>query len=200
MIIKPTVNGLGPFEVISAIQKYIRRGMEAEAFELACEMIETSKAYTTWLANRMQIISHEDIGLADPQLIIFLATCAEQMSKLYKPDKLGGVKMIAGNVIRLMCRSPKSREGDHFMGIAIKHKLDGKRPEIQEWTFDHHSARGKKLGRGAKYFREESTKLVPPQSTPDPYEELFYEQLKRKLKDEDDVPPTKNDKQPRKLF
>ncbi len=181
MGISPTTNRLGPFEVISAIQKYIRRGMEAEAFELACEMIETSKPFTSWLLNRLQVISHEDIGLANPDLIILVATCCQQADRLYKPDKTGPVKMIVGTMIRAMCRSPKSREGDHFMGIAMKHKRQRVAPTIQEWTHDHHSHQGRKLGRGMEYFREVSTQLIPDPQQHDRYEELFYEELNLKF-------------------
>lgn len=189
--ITPTINGLGPFEVISAIQKYIRRGMEAEAFELACEMVETSKPYLTWLLNRLQIISHEDIGLANPQLLILVATCCEQADRLYKADKTGPVKMILGTMIRAMCRSPKSREGDHFMGIAMRHKRQRVAPVIQEWTHDHHSQKGRKLGRSVEYFREVSTQLVPVQAEADPYEELFYQELKLKFES-----PERSDESP----
>jgi replication-associated recombination protein RarA len=200
MGIANTINGLGPFEVISAIQKYIRRGMEAEAFELACEMIETSKGYTTWLFNRLQVISHEDIGLANPQLLILVATCCEQADRLYKPDKTGPVKMIVGTMIRAMCRSPKSREGDHFMGIAMRHKRQGVATEIQEWTHDHHSHKGRKAGRGVDYFREVSTQLIPGQAEPDQYEELFYAELKLKFGTESNEPEPKAGRDGRRLF
>jgi replication-associated recombination protein RarA len=192
MGISNTINNVGPFEVISAIQKYIRRGMEAEAFELACEMIETSKGYTTWLLNRLQVISHEDIGLANPQLLILVATCCEQANRLYKPDKTGPVKMIVGTMIRAMCRSPKSREGDHFMGIAMKHKRQQTAPVIQEWTYDHHSVKGRQLGRGVDYFREVSTQLVPPQDAADQYEKLFYQELKLKFETPDSAEPAQD--------
>jgi replication-associated recombination protein RarA len=204
MGIRHTINGLGPFEVISAIQKYIRRGMEAEAFELACEMIETDKGFTTWLLNRLQVISHEDIGLANPDLIVLVATCCQQADRLYKPDKTGPVKMIVGTIIRAMCRSPKSREGDHFMGIAMKHKRLKTPPLIQDWTYDHHSQKGRARKRGIEYFRDHSTQLVPPQQEPDIYQELFYQELLLRFEEphegdpnevqEPDLPKTKQSK------
>ena len=63
-MIPRTVHNMGAMECLSAIQKCVRRRMEREAMEFACELGHTSKAFVTMVCNRLELISHEDIGLA----------------------------------------------------------------------------------------------------------------------------------------
>lgn len=44
-MIPDTMNGLPAMACVSAMQKSIRRGMEREAMEYACELLHTSKAF-----------------------------------------------------------------------------------------------------------------------------------------------------------
>jgi len=182
-MIPKTIHGMSPHDCISSLQKFIRRGLEREAMEMACEMGHTSKAFGTWLTNRLEIISHEDIGLACPNIITLVHTCCEQAREWYNPDKLGQWRMAVGTAIRAMCRAPKSREGDHFQAaVGLRSQLEGYTPEVPDWTCDQHTARGKALGRGLDYFRTESTKLVPAPDGKDPYEDEAYRlwELKRR--------------------
>jgi hypothetical protein len=57
-----TRHGLDPLVCLSALQKCIRRGLEREAMEFACELLNTpEKRFCTMVTNRLQIISHEDM-------------------------------------------------------------------------------------------------------------------------------------------
>lgn len=177
-MIPPTMNGLPSMACLSALQKFIRRGMEREAMEMACELIHTSKAFNTMVCNRLQIISHEDIDIfADPNIVPFVKASCEQAKEWYVADKmkLGKTRMAIGNAIRIMCRAKKSREGDHFnAAIGLSSLLEGFVPEIPEWVHDQHTLKGKKLGRGLEYFREVSTKLIPASKQKDAYEDEAY--------------------------
>ena len=163
-MIPDTKNGIPAMACVSAMQKCVRRGMEREAMEFACELIHTSKAFHSMVCKRLEIISHEDIDTqADPAIVPFVATAVAQAMRWYDPEKIGASRMAIGNAIRLMCRAKKSREGDHF-GIAIGqgNLIGGKVPVIPDWALDGHTLAGKKIGRGLDYFREHSAKLVPP--------------------------------------
>ena len=164
---------------LSALQKCIRRGLEREAMEFACELIHTSKAFCTMVCNRLEIISHEDIDTQlDPTIVPFVHTACEQAKSWYNTAdkmKLGKTRMAVGNAIRLMCRAHKSREGDHFhAAIGLASLLEGYIPEIPDWANDKHTIKGKAMGRGLEYFRQESTKLIPKPPTPDKYEDEAY--------------------------
>jgi replication-associated recombination protein RarA len=113
-MIPDTKNGLPAMACVSAMQKCIRRGMEREAMEFACELIHTSKAFHSMVCNRLEVICHEDLDtLAAPHVFPFvfasLAASRERYSK-----NIGEARLMIGNAIRMMCRSPKSRAGCHF--------------------------------------------------------------------------------------
>jgi replication-associated recombination protein RarA len=175
-MIPDTRNGLPAMACVSAMQKAIRRGMEKEAMEFACELMHTSKAFHSMVCKRLEIISHEDIDTqADPAIVPFVATAVAQAMKWYDAEKLGASRMAIGNAIRLMCRARKSREGDHFgAAIGLRAQLEGFAPTIPDWANDRHTLAGKKLGRGLEHFRKEGAKLVPPPAEPDPYEDEAY--------------------------
>lgn len=106
-----TLNDLDPFVCVSATQKCIRRGLEREAMQFAVEMARTSKAYFSWICNRIEVCSHEDIGLADPQAVLFAAQAIEQARRLYKPERMGESMMMVGNAIRVPCRCRSPGKG-----------------------------------------------------------------------------------------
>lgn len=175
-MIPNTKNGLPAMGCLSAMQKYIRRGLEMEAMSFAVELHHTSKNFATMVCNRLEVISHEDIdSIAAPWVIPYVRTACEQARAWYDAEKLGKSRMAIGNCIRLMCRAPKSRQGDHFHAVAgLRELLEGFVPKIPDWADDQHTLRGKRLGRGLQYFREESTKLHPPPAEADPYEDEAY--------------------------
>jgi replication-associated recombination protein RarA len=186
MMILRTHHNLAVFDVMSALQKHIRRGEEREAMHCACEMGHTSKAFLTMLCNRLELISHEDIGLANPQAVIFTATAVEQARRVYEADKPGKWRLIIGNAIRILCRSPKSREGDHFQAaIGQKVLMDSTPPTIPDYALDMHTAAGRKMVRGVDFFRTVSTVLVPP-TEPDAYQEEAYAVWERKYAPSDE--------------
>ena len=183
-MIPPTKHGLPSMACASALQKCIRRGLEREAMEFAVELMHTSKAFFTMACNRIEVTSHEDLDTAAaPHVVPFVKAALDQAKSFYDPDptKLGKSRMMIGNAIRLMCRAPKSREGDHFQAaIGYAEILNGFTPTIPEWANDMHTIAGRRLGRGLDHFRTEGTKLVPPPASPDPYEDEAYARWEQK--------------------
>jgi len=176
-MIPRTVHNMSAFACLSAMQKCIRRGMEREAFEFAVELMHTSKAFNSMVCKRLQVIAHEDIDTQKrPDIVPFVKAACEQAKEWYEPDlaKMGKSRMAVGNAIRLMCRAPKSREGDHFhAAVGWRSILEGYAPPIPDWAHDQHTTEGRRMGRGLDYFREESTKLVP-KPRKDRYEDEAY--------------------------
>ena len=174
---------------LSAMQKCIRRNLELDAMRFAVELHLTSKSFCTMVTNRLEIISHEDIDtMAAPWIIPYVRTACEQARAWYDPKKIGKSRMAIGSCIRLMCRAPKSRQGDHFHVVAgLQALLEGYVPEIPDWANDRHTLAGKRLGRGLEHFRRESTRLVPELTEADPYEDEAYRlwKLKEQIKRDD---------------
>ncbi|MGY4178599.1 replication-associated recombination protein RarA [Bradyrhizobium sp. USDA 4518] len=175
-MIPATRNGLPSMACVSAMQKCVRRGMEREAMEFAVELMHTSKAFASMVCKRLQIISHEDIDTAArPDIVPFVRVACEQALAWYDAEKMGGSRLAVGNAIRMMCRAPKSRLGDHFAAsIGLRSLLEGFVPTIPDFALDKHTLEGKKLGRGLDHFRAEGAKLVPPPTGDDPYEDEAY--------------------------
>jgi len=156
--------------------------MEKEAMEFACELIHTSKNYCTMVANRLEIISHEDIDTERaPHVVPFVRTACEQARQWYEDTKPGKSRMAIGNAIRMMSRAPKSREADHFQAaIGLRSLLEGYCPPVPDRAHDKHTVTGKRLGRGLDHFLAEGAKLVPPPNTKDAYEDEAYRLWKLK--------------------
>jgi replication-associated recombination protein RarA len=174
-MIPDTKNGLNALTCVSALQKCIRRGMEREAMEFACELMHTSKPMHTMVLNRLEIIAHEDIDvIASPWIVPFVSAAVAQSKDRYGKH-IGEARLIVGNIIRSLCRAPKSRAGCHFAAaIGLRSMLEGFAPEIPDYANDMHTMKGKAMGRGLDHFRSEGAKLVPPPTEPDEYEGEAY--------------------------
>ncbi len=175
-MIPNTQHGLSPYECISAMQKHIRRGEEREAMHCFMEMAQTSKNFFSWAVNRIEVISHEDVGLANPLGVSCAAIWIEQARRHYKGAGRdgGSYPMMIANVIRILCRGPKSREADHFQAVVWGALENNIPPTIPDYAFCHHTHQGRKLGRGLEFFRTEGSKLVPPPEHEDPYQAEAY--------------------------
>jgi replication-associated recombination protein RarA len=183
-----TRSGLDAFVCLSALQKCIRRGLEREAMQFAVELIHSGKSMASAVCNRLEVISHEDVGLADPFAVLFTRTATEQARQWFDAGKHGAARLAIGNAIRLMARAAKSREGDHFAAaIGLTSEIEGHVPTVPDFALDHHTTAGRRKGRGLEHFRTEGAKLVPP-AEPDAYEDEAYRlwALKAKRRPKDD--------------
>jgi replication-associated recombination protein RarA len=104
----PTVGGYDFYEVLSALQKSIRRGLEDDALFWGTELYLSDYADHAW--NRLLIISSEDVGLAAP-----LATVTvRNLHDLYSCNKKSGESRLHFvHAILTLVRAPKSRIADH---------------------------------------------------------------------------------------
>ena len=171
-----TLNKLRPLDVLSCLQKAIRRNEERLAMTCAVELMASSKNYFSMCINRLRIILHEDLAVVDnPTLICAVELTIQQVELIrYDPAKASKCRMLIGTVIRMMCRAPKSREGDHFHVAVGRPVINGVAPVLPEWTYDKHTSVGRRQGRGLAHFRESSCLLIPPQTTKDAYEDEAF--------------------------
>ena len=122
---------------VSALQKAIRRGMEREAMEFAVELMHSGKAFHSMVCNRLEVICHENLDtLAAPHVFPFVAASLAASRERYSKS-IGEARLMVGNAIRAMCRSPKSRAGCHFAAaIGLRSMLEGYAPEIPDCALD----------------------------------------------------------------
>ena len=172
-----TRNGLNGDEVISALQKSIRRGKERDACEFAYEMYITSPQFEEKLWRRLLAISVEDIGMGNTNSPIFIHSL-NQMRKEFQYNEADRA-MFFVHAIRYLCQSEKDRSSDLLKNIVIKNFAMGYVPEIPDIAFDKHTTRGKKMGRGSEHFLNEASIVIPQKKVDNHYKEEYAELLKK---------------------
>jgi hypothetical protein len=158
-------------EVISALQKEIRRGKEEEAMYWA---LECFPYYSKALWVRLRVICNEDIGLADPMCSIFVNAQADHFFAL---EKEGSQRLILANAILYLCRAKKSRLADHFQCTILQRKLQQNwKLDVPDFAKDKHTRAGKHMGRSWDHWFKEGCLLVnEAKKLFDPYRKLAYE-------------------------
>lgn len=164
-----TYNDFPADEVISALQKEIRRGNTENAILLAYEMLKTGPEMEAKLWKRLLVISVEDIGMGDPQAPVLVYT----LFKMHQEFSEGALDrpLFAIHAVRSMCSCEKDRSSDEMLNWA---KLSGVLPTIPDYAIDMHTARGQEMGRDIQHFLKEGAKISPEK--PD-REKTYYERL-----------------------
>ncbi len=109
----PTVGGYDLYEVLSALQKSIRRGLEEDALFWGTELYLSDYADHAW--NRLLVISSEDVGLAAPQASISVKNFHDSYSR---NKKSGESRLHFDHAVSALVRAPKSRIVDHACIVA----------------------------------------------------------------------------------
>jgi replication-associated recombination protein RarA len=143
-------------ELLSALQKDVRRGHEYDAVFWAVEL-EGFNHRALW--NRLRIIASEDIGPANPVAPLVIDVL-EKEYKDFKGKKGDPHRLFLVNAVLYLARSPKSRMVDDLLNVVygeIQH--EDKRLPIPDYAIDMHTERGRKMGRGYEHFFTEGNKV-----------------------------------------
>jgi replication-associated recombination protein RarA len=155
-----TRHGLAGDEVISALQKEIRRGHAENAAMLAYEMLATSPEMEAKLWQRLLVISVEDIGPGDWQAPVLVHTL-HQMRGLFEPAG-SERRLFAVHAVRYLCACAKDRSSDEMSSWVKREVESGRRlPEIPDYALDMHTARGSAMGRALRHFYQEASQVQP---------------------------------------
>lgn len=147
-------------EVISALQKEIRRGSSENAALLAYEMLITSAELEAYLWGRLQVISVEDVGFGNVQAPILIETLFQMHSRLPRPR--GDRYLYAVHAVRFLCQCHKERGSDDLLNWMRRAVESGAvLPNIPDYAIDMHTARGQAMGRDYAYFLNEASKVHP---------------------------------------
>ena len=164
-------------EVISALQKEIRRGNEYNAVYWAVEL-ESFDSKALW--NRLKVIASEDVGVAEPHAPL-IVSALESMYDYSKEKKKEEYRMFFVNAVSILARAPKCRVADNLMITLYGDIKLGKRLEMPDYAIDKHTFRGRRMGRGMKHFIEEGSK-IKNETIEDPYKKRAEEHLLKKEK------------------
>ncbi|NUM45788.1 MAG: hypothetical protein HUU38_13880 [Anaerolineales bacterium] len=178
-----TYHGYPADQIISALQKEIRRGHEENAVFLAYEMILTSPALEDKLWQRLMVISVEDVGFGEPNAPVLLNALYQMV--LAFDRSLGERKLFAVHAVRYLCKCQKDRSSDEMIVWTKLAFERGQRPHIPDYALDMHTAEGQAQGRGIQHFFEVGTQLHPEQ----PAREMIYrDRIMEILKEWDQAP------------
>jgi replication-associated recombination protein RarA len=164
-----TPNGHLIGEVTSAMQKAIRRGKEREALYWATEL--DLAGFGNYVFKRLKIIASEDVGIADPNATLIVRSLYDSWTEARKnPDEKDKFfpRLFLIHAVIVLARAPKSRIVDH--ALIVMYQGDREPLEVPDYAYDHHTAKGKRLGRGADFFFDVATVLVNKARFKDPYE------------------------------
>lgn len=161
--VRETVGGFLCGEVSSALQKAIRRGDERGALFWATEL--DLSGYGNYVWKRLRVISSEDVGLAETTLAAELRALEEAWRIVKKDeggkhppsDSAGGTHLV--HAVLLLVRARKSRIVDN--ACVVFYQVDRRKlgMQIPDYAVDHHTARGRSLGRTEATVGHESYHL-----------------------------------------
>lgn len=155
-----TAHGFAADEVISALQKSIRRGMTDNALLLGWEMYTTSAALEKVLWSRLCVISVEDVGLGNVNAPVLVDALFRMHERYPRPrhDRF----LFAAHAIRVMASGLKDRTTDDMTTWAAQVIALGERlPEIPDVALDMHTRAGRQMGRDYRWFIEEASRVIP---------------------------------------
>ena len=162
-----TEHGLAADEVISALQKCLRRGMLDNALLLGWEMYLTSPELEDKLWSRLCVIAVEDVGLGNRHAPILIETLFQQHHRHPRPS--GDRFLFAAHAIRVLATSDKDRTTDDMVNWAARSMaLDENLPVIPDFALDMHTGRGQAMGRDYRFFMEEASRVMPQINNTDP--------------------------------
>ncbi|WP_160008590.1 AAA family ATPase [Rhizobium sp. 18055] len=155
-----TEHGFHADEVISALQKCLRRGMTDNVLLLAWEMFITSPEMEEMLWSRLCVIAVEDIGFGRLDAPVLIETLYQQHKRYPRPQ--GDRFLFAAHAVRVLSGSKKDRTTDDMVNWA-KHVtgLGDRLPEIPDVALDMHTRRGQEMGRDYLFFMSEASRVIP---------------------------------------
>lgn len=181
-----TRHGYNDDELVSALQKDIRRGNEQQAMHWALELGAEGKSGFGQLASRLTVIAYEDVGLGDPVVVQRACSAIRDMRDMYRNDR-GEWRMALAYIVLLLCRSRKSRISCHFLQV-MQHRHETGPPDVPDYALDMHTSAGALQGRtkgstrGVQHFIEEGERLVNEGSVDDIYRDEAAELLRQRSK------------------
>lgn len=147
----PTVNGYSRPQVVSALQKAIRRNKEPQALYWCSELLQSNESYRMW--RRLITIAAEDVGLADPSVLQLVMAC-KQASEI---SREWNIPFLA---VMVLCRAPKNREADDAAWLYEVKRKEGWKIPMPPEAVDGHTPEGKsRLYRIAKETGESSAQV-----------------------------------------
>jgi replication-associated recombination protein RarA len=143
--------GYAADELISALQKTIRRGETQLALLIGLEMYESSAALEEVMWARLNVISCEDVGdgsWTEPVVVNSLYQMHERLDRSF-----GDRWLFATHAIRFLAERTKDRTSDEYANMTAHLMNSSDKPfEIPDYALDVHTRRGQIEGSSVSDF------------------------------------------------
>ena len=122
-------------------------------------MYITSPQFHEKMWRRLLAISVEDVGFGDTHAPLQVYTLFKMAQEFPYSD--GDQPMFFMHAIRYLCRCKKERTTDNIKNQIIKEWEHGKKPEVPDYAYDLHTAKGRAMGRDEMHFLTEASRVIP---------------------------------------
>jgi replication-associated recombination protein RarA len=168
-----TINDFNADEIISALQKEIRRGEEENAIFLALEMVKTSDSLEKYLWQRLIIISVEDVGFGDVFAPVLIKTLKDTVEAL--DSKNLERELFAVHAVRYLSACKKDRTTDEMLNLLNRFtEQTDKLPSIPNYAIDMHTKKGIQEGKDFNHFLNEGATIL---NVSDQYNEKYKQKI-----------------------
>ena len=142
-----SIHGFAADELISTLQKSIRRGMVENAAITAYEMYLSSAPMEDQAWRRLETISVEDVGMGNPHAPLLIHALNDFRQRV--PRDVGDRFLFLLHAVRVLALSQKDRTSDEMVNWIRRVVDRGEaQPELFDDVFDMHTRRGQQMGRG----------------------------------------------------
>ena len=173
-----TKNNYNADEVISALQKSIRRGLEEDACKFAYELFITSPELEEKMWKRLLVISVEDIGMGNVNASVIVNNLY-QMHTYYNYQDVDR-SLFFFHAIRVLCQSKKDRSSDLLKNIVQKEFEKNILPEIPDYALDMHTRIGQEMNRDINHFLNVASIVEPQLEVENNYQERLNKLINEK--------------------
>jgi replication-associated recombination protein RarA len=150
-------------QLVSVLQKEIRRSNVDNAVLAAYEMLSTSEEVAEHLWRRLKLIAVEDVGMGLPLAPLLL----ECLHKNFRAVP-GGDTMMAVHAVRLLATAKKDRtSSEHTDLVATKVERGELLVNVPDYALCVHTKAGQEMGRGLTQWWENGARVNDESETAD---------------------------------
>lgn len=174
-----TASGYTGDLLLSALQKFIRRGDVENAVRAAYELAIYSEEAEQVVWQRLRVICAEDVGMGNTNAPAVIHALAESVKAFPwgNPDR----NIILTHAVRYLCACPKDRASCTLNSVIKRRVKAGVAFELPDYVYDMHTEKGREMGRGRMHFLHEASRVVPSSQVEDPW----FGELEAMYKEED---------------
>lgn len=157
-------HGIPVDQLVSVLQKEIRRSNVDNAVLAAYEMTLTSEEVARHMWHRLKVIAVEDIGMGEP-LAPLLINCLEEN---YRVATGGERTMMAVHAVRLLANARKDRTSSEHTDLVVNRvESDEALVEVPDYALCVHTRAGQEMGRGVMQWWENGARVNDELETAD---------------------------------